>query len=115
MSEDDIIDQLMAFNDRCAETENRLNDVLAEFNEGMISNQQGLANVYAKFLTLEKRQQDIEDMLKSDRIVELVKNIPTDQDIRDMLCKVEQTDVSKLAKNVKRIRNDLEELLEKFS
>lgn len=70
-------------------------------------NQIGLQNVYDKFLELEKRQKDIEKLLNSDELVPIINSIPKSEDILILLKKIEKSEIGKLNKYLKEIKNDI--------
>jgi len=95
--------------------EQKMRDMQVAFDDAQRSHASGVQNVYDKFIEIEKRQIDIEDLLKSDRITDLVKKIPTESDIRGMLLKVENTDVSRLTKSIDEMRDNLQEMIDRFT
>lgn len=112
---EEFLEALDLTEDRLKDVENILAQALAKFNEGMIANQQGLANVYTKFLELEKRQKDIEDLLHSEHLSEIVNLIPTQEDVSKWLAKIQDSDISKLKEKIIQIREDLEDLTDRFT
>jgi len=93
----------------------RIRDIEQIFSDGQRAAQIGVQNVYDKFTELEKRQKEIEDFLKSDRVMEVVKLIPKEDDIMRMLKKIDSSAVVRLKKKIYKIREDLDELSDRFT
>ena len=106
---------LVAFHNRMNEFEKKLNEVTADYKDSQRSHAVGVQNVYDKFVEFEVRQKEIEVLLKSERIYEVIKAIPNEEDIRSLLLKIESTEMGKLNKHLRRIREDLEELSSAFN
>lgn len=92
-----------------------INRIWSSIEESMRSNSIGVQNVYEKFREIEGRQKSIEELLKSDRIMEVVKAIPSEDDIRNLLLRIEGTEIGRLNKYLKQIRNELDELSSAFN
>jgi len=74
------------------------------------ANHIGLTNVYNKFLELEKRQTEIENLLKSDKLKYIISSIPTEEQINTFLHRIEKTQIKKLNSYLIEIKKDLETL-----
>ena len=55
--------------------EQKLIDIQVAFDDAQRSNAAGLANVYAKFIEIEKRQKEIEYLLRRDHMKEMIQSI----------------------------------------
>ncbi len=99
---------------RLNELEKKFGNLLVDYKDSHRANAVGLQNVYDKFIELEKRQKEIEDLLKSERIYDLIKNIPDEEMISKLLIKIEATEIGKLNHHLRRIKEDLEELSSTF-
>jgi hypothetical protein len=74
----------------------------------------GLQNVYDKFLELENRQKDIEDLLNSDELLSVIKSIPKIDNIHELMKKIEDSEIGRLNKYLNSIKDDLDRLMEIF-
>ena len=95
--------------------EQHINDVVQNFNDAQRAHAAGVQNVYDKFMQLEKRQLAIEELLKSDRITDMLKAIPNEQAILKMFDMIDNHPLNDIKEKIADIRDDLEELTDKFT
>lgn len=88
---------------------------IKDFNEAVIAQQIGLQNVFNKFLELEKRQQEIEELLQKDYVRNLIKLLPTQNDIFKLFDKNENPHLKNLDKHFSEIKEYLSELEDRFT
>ncbi len=88
---------------------------LAEVQETVQKNSIGVQNVYNKFSEIEKRQLELEALLKSDRVKELIKMIPSEETVNNLYEKVNNSMIGTLNKHLMRIREELELLTDVFN
>lgn len=89
---------LAAFRDRLDEFEKKINEVAADFKDSQKSH-----------------EKEIELLLKSDRIYEVIKAIPNEIDIKDLFIKIESAEIGKLNRHLRRIKEYLDELYSAFN
>lgn len=106
---------ISAFKDELEIVEQRIRDIEQTFSDGQRATQVGVQNVYDKFNELEERQKAIEDLLKSDHIMEIVKLIPKEEDIIRMINKIDSSAVARLKEKIHGVKEDLEELVDRFT
>lgn len=87
---------------------------LIEIEKSIIGHSKGVQNVYDKFIELVKRQQEIEDILKSDHLMKIIKAIPNEEAINNLLVKIDGTELGKFNKYLSQIKDELQNLSDKF-
>lgn len=85
-----------------------------KINTNLDPNQIGLNNVYDKFLELEKRQKAIEELLNSDELKPLINSIPKQEDVLQLMQRIENSEIGRLNKYLNSIKNDLDRLMDVF-
>ena len=100
---------------RIDELEKKILDLSMDYKDSQRSNSIGVQNVYDKFIQIEIRQKQLEELLKSERVKEIVKSIPSEDDINRILSNIEKTQIGKLNKHLRGIKNELEELSSVFN
>lgn len=102
--------QMSKFNLNQESIVKRLNEVQKMITDYSI----GLQRVYDKFTLLEEKQIEIENLLKSPKIYELIKKIPTENDIDTLLDNIGKHKIGKIDKAVSSIQKELENLSSLF-
>jgi ferric iron reductase protein FhuF len=95
--------------------EQKLVDMQVSFEDTQRAHAVGVQNVYASFSELEERQKNIENLLNGDHIKEMIKSIPNEDSILKMLDMVENHPISLIKSKINCIRDDLEELTDRFT
>lgn len=93
----------------------KLNNLYAENAESLRATHLGIQHIYDKFNELEKRQTQIEKLLESDHIKSLVDLIPKENDILKIFKMVDNHPLAHLKDDLRIIRDDLQELIERFT
>ena len=87
----------------------------AAFNDAQRSHSAGLSNVYMKFMELEKRQLEIEELLKSKRVKALMKSIPDEKTIYKMIEALNEHPIAEIQDGMQKIRENFEALVDRFT
>lgn len=95
--------------------EQKFIDMKVAFDDAQRANAAGVQNVYAKFLEIEKRQVEIEDLLQSDRVKAMIESIPNEDTIHKMFKMIENHPIIDIRESIDNIRNDLQELVDRFT
>jgi len=95
--------------------EQRFNEMVVDFKDSQRAHAAGVQNVYDKFVELEKRQKDIEDLLKSGHIKTMIDAIPNEDTILKMFDMIETHPIASIKEKIDSIRDDLDELTDKFT
>ena len=70
----------------------------------------GVQNVYSQFSELEVRQKDLEDLINSDRLQDIISLIPTNNDLDELYKKLQKSKIGDIKDNLENIQNVLEHL-----
>lgn len=108
------LNQSMTVKEYISEIKQKIREMEENYSNSQKSSAIGLQNVYDKFLELERRQEKIEALLKSDRIFEILKLIPKEEQIEDLLARINNSTLGKVKDNIQRVREELEELTDRF-
>lgn len=103
-----------SYDDKIRALESRLFEVEQDFKNSQRARSYWLINVYDKFKDIESRQLEIETLLKSERVKELISMIPTENDIERLILRIEKTEIGRLNKCMEDIRDVLEDLNSAF-
>lgn len=95
--------------------EQKLVDMQVAFDDAQRANAAGVQNVYSKFLEIEKRQTEIEDLLQSDRVKAMIDNIPNEDTIHRMFEMIDNHPISDIRESIDRVREDLQEMVDRFT
>ncbi len=100
------------------EVAKRLNLTCIENKSNCISqasSQIGLQNVFDKYVQIEERQKAIEELLNSDELAPIINSIPKQEDLIQLMKKIESTEIGRLNKYLNSIKNDLDKLMDVFN
>ena len=92
-----------------------LEQQLLDMKVSLRSHAAGVSNVYGKFMELETRQKEIESLLKSDRVKEMIEAIPTEETIHKMLRAINEHPIADIQDGISKIREDFEALVDRFT
>jgi len=95
--------------------EQKLVDMQVAFDDAQRANAAGVLNVYNKFIEIEKRQVEIEDLLQSDRVKAMIENIPNEDTIHRMFEMIDNHPISDIREGIYRVREDLQEMVDRFT
>ncbi len=95
--------------------ESQLKDMKVAFEDSQRANALGVQNVYNKLIEIEKRQEEIEDILQSDRIKAMVESIPNEKTILKMFEMIDNHPITDIRESLDRVREDLQEMVDRFT
>lgn len=95
--------------------EQKLVDMQVAFDDAQRANAAGVQNVYNKFIEIEKRQVEIEDLLQSDRVKAMIENIPNEDTIHRMFEMIDNHPIADIRESIERVREDLQEMVDRFT
>lgn len=95
--------------------EQRLIDMQVAFDDAQRANASGVQNVYNKFMEIEKRQEEIEDLLRSDRVTDMLKAIPNEETMLKMFDAIDNHPIADIRDGFEKIREDLQEMVDRFT
>ena len=87
---------------------------LQEIKELIAGHTLGIQNVFDKFKQIEDRQIALEKLLESDRLQDIIKQIPTEQDIETYILRIEKTKIGELNQHLLAIKRELKLLSHLF-
>lgn len=95
--------------------EQKMVDMKVAFDDAQRANAAGVHNVYSKFLEIEKRQTEIEDLLQSDRVKAMIEKIPNEKTILRMFEMIDNHPIADIRESIERVREDLKEMVDRFT
>lgn len=95
--------------------EQRMVDMQVAFDDAQRANAAGVQNVYNKFLAIEHRQIEIEELLQSDRVRAMIESIPNEDSILRMFDMIDNHPITDIKESITRVREDLQEMVDRFT